>query len=329
MAIFKMPASVGYFYKNQQAQMTEIGEFGVNTSYAIPKTCFWQTDNLGFRNSSTSKGMDILFIGDSYVTGTSLDQPYTLSALTQTFSGKKAYQIAPAAFDDFKRMLELNLLSKPKTIVFTDCERQLPGLKEVSLDEKQGLSKRDLIKSVKKIVNENDGISNVLTYFDRVFKNAAFRSMKSKITGVKNLGIQSPINPAMFYTFGKDAVIPCTKPILDKTVTAILNYKRFCDMHGINFIFLPGPNKESLYYEDIPLSSQPRFLYTLDSALKKNGINCINTLDLLNREKPNGLLFQLDDGHWNSRATKIVAQKLVDEMLEWNMLPDKRIFISE
>ncbi len=106
---------------------------------------------------------------------------------------------------------------------------------------------------------------------------------------------------------------------LDKINTVIKNietYKHFCDSLEISFLFLPLPNKETVYYNEVPLSEQPGFLFKLDTELKKRNISTINSLKVFNlfRQKSNSLVYHLDDTHWNFNGINIIADEIVKEI---------------
>lgn len=315
MAIFKLPASVGYFYKRQHAQMIEQGEFAPYTPYAVKESHTWATDGLGYRNEAENFGSEIVFVGDSYTAGASLDQTETLSSITQQLSGKKTSQIAPASFNDFKQLLELGLVTKPRVLIFCVCERQIPGL-EIVNPGKTPRTLHTIGKQFKKIISQNDHVSTGLTYADRLFKNAAFRYIKSAIVPLQRMGIQSSIEPRIFFFAGKGAPIQYDSAILAHCTDVLFSYQQFCLSQGIRFVFLPGPNKESLYYEWVPLVKQPDFLHALHQQLQKKGIFSIDALELFTQNKQEGMLYCFDDSHWNGKATRLLISDMLTKMKE-------------
>ena len=78
---------------------------------------------------------------------------------------------------------------------------------------------------------------------------------------------------------GKDTVS-------NKEINALLSYKTFCDKNGIVFIFVPLPDKETVYYDQLPgMKKQNTFLKKLDTAIQKKGIASINALEIFNTSK--------------------------------------------
>ena len=110
---------------------------------------------------------------------------------------------------------------------------------------------------------------------------------------------------------GEKAEIKYNQNKIDSIVIAISSYNEFCKARNIEFVFLPCPNKESLYYDYAGLDKQPDFLHKLHIALKERGIKTINLLEKFNVEKNNQLLYHYDDTHWNSKTSHIVTQELI------------------
>ena len=109
---------------------------------------------------------------------------------------------------------------------------------------------------------------------------------------------------------------PHTEDDLITTVNAIKSYKKYCDALGIDFLVVPMPDKESVYYDLVPLPTQPDYLLRFDSMVKSAGINSINTLQVYNDylQKNSVLLYHLDDAHWNPNATEVVADEIVKKL---------------
>ena len=98
--------------------------------------------------------------------------------------------------------------------------------------------------------------------------------------------------------------------IINDIAETIAQYKNYCDSIGVKFIFLPLPNKETIYYNNVPLNEQPNYIVELNSILNKKGVTTVNTIKILNDEKDNLLLYHLDDTHWNSNGVNIVVNEL-------------------
>lgn len=99
---------------------------------------------------------------------------------------------------------------------------------------------------------------------------------------------------------------------IDNVSKTIISYKKYCDSISVDFIFLLLPNKETVYFDKVPLENQPDYIFKLNSILEANGVRTINTLSLFNnaRKNTNNYFYHVDDTHWNSTGVKLVADEL-------------------
>ena len=103
----------------------------------------------------------------------------------------------------------------------------------------------------------------------------------------------------------------CKKFNYDKIIESLKSYKYYCDSLGIVFVFLPCPDKESVYFEFVPFSKQSSTLLTLDSILCENNINTINSLAIFNKNKKKSLLYNYDDTHWSAAGVSLIAPEIL------------------
>ncbi|MCX6248486.1 MAG: hypothetical protein NTW10_12235 [Bacteroidetes bacterium] len=304
-------SSIGPFYPNQDISMTEEGDLGHNTRYAVKKRVRWRTDNLGFRNDAFISDPDILFLGDSFLVGTSLSQEETLANQVGSMPGAsgKVYEMN-VDFNKLPYLLKYGILKKPRLVIFVEAERNIPKLEKLAVQNntrgiRSNLSITDLRYGLlsRISVNAPGSVIDRLTRFYSV-KWLSARMTRKPDTLKKN----SPGNTSdMLFIQGLNSDIR-NKESLDKSLEAIRSYKEYCSSQGIGFLFVPMPNKESVYYDLVPYDHQPQFLFELDSLLKQSGISSINTLALYNGERMNGkMLYAFDDTHWTGAAVKLVA----------------------
>lgn len=302
LAKFDKNASVGPFYPNQTLEMAEKGDLAHSTNYAIIKNTIWRTDSLGFRNNEVPRQIDILFIGDSFVAGTSLSQDQTISSQVEQISGKKTYQMAPGTIESFTELLQLGLIPKPKVVILSVVERNIPLLKPIQ--EKPP-------ETWKKILAQNAFLGTTTMYIDRLSKNSAQKKLNALISEDRAVSHQSPVDPKFFFYEGFSAKIKYDDAKVNANTDTIAAYKAYFNRMDIDFVFLPMPNKESVYYEFVPYEKQPDFLYALDKSLVEKKIKTVNTLALYNKNKPTKLLYFPDDSHWTPEASKLTAEALV------------------
>jgi hypothetical protein len=291
-----------YFYPNQHVEMDEIGDLGFHTNKAIKKHVIWKTDSLGYRNDSIIHQPDILLIGDSFLAGSTLTQDSTLTSVLRNLTHGKynIYNIAPATFSSFISLLNHSIIKKPKVIILLEVERFL--YMKADTNENYLLNK---------ILNGEKSFAGLNEYLDR-FKKANsqkwFNALFKQRTGI---GFPSSIDNRMLFFEGKKSM-QHDSAIYVGSQRAISLYKEKCKNLGITFLFIPMPNKETVYWELVPYKKQPDLLFRIDTALQKANISTINTLALYNKEKGNGSwLYHFDDTHWNEKGVQLVAKEIV------------------
>lgn len=286
------------FYPNQTLQMNSEGDLCYYTNNAVKKNEFWITDKIGYRNNRFIEDPDVLLIGDSFLVGTSITQDSTLTnLLTLKFDNKlKLYNLAQATFSDFKVLYENQIFKTPKLIIYSIGENDLPGQIIINNNEK---------------LHKNTTVS---VWIDKATRLYSINYLTSRILNRKSSGVQSEINNKMFFLKGKNQTSNLDS--INNVIEVIETYKSFCDSLGINFLFLPLPNKETVYYDEVPLNKQPVYLSELDTGLKKRNISTINSLKVFNlyRQNNNSLVYHLDDTHWNSNGVNIIAEEIVQEI---------------
>ena len=100
---------------------------------------------------------------------------------------------------------------------------------------------------------------------------------------------------------------------INNIVKYIEQINLYCKEMNIDFIFFIVPNKETIYWDDIKLKTQPNSIVLISNKLKNLGVNNINTLELFNIYK-NKSLYMSDDTHWNNFAVQIVAEQLYEKI---------------
>ena len=288
------------FYPNSKTIMKATGDLCHHTNKAVTKNELWITDKLGFRNNEFIKAADILFIGDSFIAGSGLSQNEIISnkVKDKLKNNVKVYNMAPSSFLEFDYFLKNGFINKPKLIIFSIVERNIPT---------SFIKYRMENIFIKALSN-----CNLNVYLDKAFRFTSIKWLKARIHNSKGFGIPSKYNSNMFFVQGNQQ--KHKRSDLQTTILNILEYKKYCDSLGINFIFLPMPNKESVYYDLVPFDKQPNYLFQLDSLLHEKDIMTINTLKIYNnyRKTNKKLLYHLDDTHWNLNATEIISQEIVN-----------------
>jgi alginate O-acetyltransferase complex protein AlgJ len=303
VGFIKVPAKTS-MYPNISSSMDAVGDLCFHTKNQIIKHEVFLTDKLGFRNDEFIEEPDILFIGDSFIEGSSLSQDEIISnKVSKKLNGKKVYNMAVSDLSHFDRFLQLGIIKKPKMLIFSIVERDVPELLV--------LYRLDYIRFIKNAIKAVFSFCDINVYLDKALKHYSINWIQARINNSRGTGVQSKINPKMFFLNGPNQEY--NNKNLSTTLDILVSYKSYCDSLGIKFIFLPMPNKETVYFELVPFKQQPNYLLTLDSLLHKSNIQTINTLEVYNRYRKSNsnLLYHFDDTHWNSNATELISKEIV------------------
>jgi hypothetical protein len=289
-------------YPDSKVFMTAYGDLCHHTNKAIAKPEFWITDKIGFRNDEFIEEADILFIGDSFFAGASLSQDELISNKVRSRSDNKitVYNISPSApsFSLFAYFLKTGLIKKPKLVVYSVVERNVPT---------PIIRYNDIMFKIIKLFD----IGHFNVYVDKALKISSVRWLKARIQGSHGDGFPAKGDSTMYFYSG--ASQKHGKDDLIETAAIIESYKKYCDSFGIKFVFVPMPDKETVYYELVPFDRQPNYLFQLDSLLKGANISTINTLKIYNdyRRTHQSLLYHPDDTHWNGTATELISDEII------------------
>ena len=301
---------IGYFYPNMKIHMeNSVGDLCHHTKYAVLKNEYWITDEIGFRNDLFIKSPDIIIIGSSYIYGSGLSQKEIISnQLNEQLKNKySVYNMANCTMGEFDYYLRNGIIDKPKVIIYSNVEVSLPTPYK-SFELKENSFFKNVLKDI--------SYSGVNVIADRLTRLYSITWMRARINSYIGFGIQSPIDSKMFFSQGKDVSI-YSKDDINKSVEAIKSIKKYCDSLQIKLIYLPIPNKETVYYDLVPLKTQPKYLMQLDSILHTHNIQTINILGIFNdyRKHNSNLLYHYDDTHWNANGVKLVANEITTKIL--------------
>jgi hypothetical protein len=307
-----MPSKT-FWYPNTVSEMQAMGDLSHHTKKSILKTEFWKTDKLGFRNDAFVKEADILFIGDSFFVGTSLNQNemVTSKVKLKLDNSVKIYNMAPSSFSEFDRYYKKGVLKKPKLIIYSIVERGMPEAYIPYESQNKSVIKEGLTELLE--------FGNINMYLSKALKGNSVKWMIARIHGATGTGIPAGKNPDMYFYNGKAQ--KHTQSDLYTTAKNIISYKKYCDNNGIDFLFLSMPDKETVYFDLVPFDKQPDYLFKLNALLKASHVATINTLCIYNeyRKTNKALLYHLDDTHWNPLATEIISDTIVNRVKEMQL----------
>ncbi|MFC1677253.1 hypothetical protein ACFL3G_09350 [Planctomycetota bacterium] len=308
--------TTGKFYPNMNIKKEETGRFAHHTPYEVKKTVTWVTDKYGYRKQNTDKKIEVVIIGDSFIAGDGLDQHEMLSEKLEKRLGVGVYPVATANIKAFVNMPRF-CKDPPSIVVLEKLENTVHRLRKP--EEKPVKQK---INAVRQILCANPFIRFVDITQNRIFKAAMLNYSKARIRDWMEL---KKFDDSRLKTFAD-------KPFLidkiefteqqkianmDKILSRLKMYQDYFNKRNIRFIFMPIPNKETIYHKVAGLEKQPTFLDELALAAEDIGIEVLNVkgaYDNALQEKPNTILYIPDDSHWNGTATEITADLLAERI---------------
>jgi alginate O-acetyltransferase complex protein AlgJ len=301
-------SGLGYpFYPNHRLAMRSKGDLCSNSRYAVFKEEVWVTDELGYRNNKVLDSADVIVIGDSFIYGTAATQDSIFSSVMQSLSGDKikCYNLSPATLDEFILLTKGGFLNVPKVIIMSKVERDIP--RELGFFDGRTMHK----PSFTSVIMDKAGRFYSLKYLNaKIFtKNESF-------------GKQSSINPEMFFLTKK--VSRNQLKMVPEVVETITEFRDYCNSIGVEFIYLPAPNKETIYFREAGISEQPPYIEVLHKELSARNIACVNTVRLFNQYRSihSNMLYHYDDTHWNATGIRIAAQeclRVIDSLVGHKM----------
>jgi hypothetical protein len=88
---------------------------------------------------------------------------------------------------------------------------------------------------------------------------------------------------------------------------------KLSEIYNLEMVFLPVPNKFTLYYKSIrPDDQYDNFIPRLYSAMDEAGINYVNIYDEFMKQEE--LLYYGTDSHWNEKGVDITVSKLLEKL---------------
>ena len=291
-------------YENIATYKKSVGDLCHHTKNEVEKNIFWKTDKLGNRNNEFVEQADIMFFGDSFIEGCSLTQNEIISERVKSrMKGKvKVYNMATYSLNELESFIKMGIIKKPKVIVYSIVERYLPD-PIIPNRNPQEYKRKTMLNSFLEMGGLN-------MYIDRALKFYSVKWLKARIADSKGEGIPGVKDSKMYFLSGNTLASNNSYSI--QTSEIIKSYQTYFDSLGIKFIYMPMPNKETVYYDLVPFKQQHQDLLRLDSILHKSNILTINTLKIYNdyRKKSSKLLYNLDDTHWNSTATDLISKEI-------------------
>jgi alginate O-acetyltransferase complex protein AlgJ len=284
--------------------MEEEGELAPRTAFAQKRQVEWYTDSYGYRNRDTKN--DVLLIGDSNVTGAKLSQDETLAEVLERLLGRDVYSFAPATINRFlatDRFQE----NPPELVIVSSIERRIPELPAVG-DNGLGSRVRNLTGN---LISSSSFLTSLTVTADRISKLALYRRTLAELD--RAAGRREYISyHNEFFMEGEHANRAYPPEELDRIADVLEGYQQALQERGIRFVFLPIPNKETVYYQLLPGQPEATFLPQLLNRLNERGIEYVDVQPVFQElyQQKQVQLYPVDDAHWNEVAVQVAAQLL-------------------
>lgn len=141
----------------------------------------------------------------------------------------------------------------------------------------------------------------------------------SKEEVIKIVGLNIAKDESMVFNAQSDEYfVPVSDRDVKDVAAKIISYRDFFESKDIEFIFLPVPNKETIYYQKVRGGVYQDFLVRLITKLRENKVRVIDSFTALEKARenePKKLLYFPDDTHWNGIGVDIITDLLKDEIL--------------
>lgn len=310
--VFLLP---GPFYPNATLSMTEEGILGHHTKFAVKKKVSWETDRHGYRRRNENVDQyAIVAVGDSSVAGCGLTQDDMFTMRLEKKLNLKAYPLAPEGINVFlndQRFLD----APPEVVIFEAIECYMLDLPAVEVSARSWIVK----KSVKSFLEKNQPLLVLLDRFSKgiVYRYAAeaFRRLRCELLERTSVLWSGPraaqVKTARMLFLGSNSNPTPTR--IDNAVRTIKTYRDALKERGIRFIFLPIPDKETIYWEDASKKTRPDFLKKMVRRLKDEGIEVIDIEPIFESaaRQSEELLYDADDFHWNAKGVAVAVDATI------------------
>jgi len=305
----------GDFYPNQYLQIEEYGDLGVRTEYAIPKSVEYYTDAYGFRYQGTRDvEFDIVIVGDSFAYGTSLSQDETLASRLAMLTNTSVYPYAPASVERY--IQDTRFVDNPPDYVIVERVERFMDKGFCEDENPPPVLQTDTPSTPDYLIRLDIALRNPL------FAYSYFRGVLHDRQVIAN----EQTGMLFVHTALEETAID-----MSATIQELLNCQSWLESRGTQMIFMPVPDKGTIYFDDIPDAYRPDInqaqrrntLANLISEATEAGIITVDLLTVYEAAHENGiLLYHLDDTHWNANGVNIAVER-IQETLETLTITDE------
>jgi hypothetical protein len=312
----------GPFYPDTRVSKEEEGDLAHHTPYAVKRKVVWVTDAHGYRNEDSGRlPYEAVIVGESEIVGSGLTQDEVLSEVLERRMGIGVYPLAPGSMNSFLRRRRF-AEHPPRVLILARPERLITDLPRIRSERMRtsGSFRDRVLEARDRLKEQIEGtrwIQKLGVLLDRLYKGPMLHFLRANLrrglSASTGGSLKSAVTPhgLIFFLQGRQVEPDVPSSLFDATLRTIKSYHDLLQDRGIRFIFLPIPEKETLFYEYLDLE-RPRFLDRLNSKLEEMGIE---TIDL---QRPfeealhqrSILPYQADDTHWSAEGVRIAAELL-------------------
>lgn len=296
----------------------------------VRKTNHWVTDRYGYRKQEPyPRPIEIAVIGDSNVAGSGISQNELFTEVYENISGAGAYPIAVGGIESLF-IHPYFRMHKPKVVVVSFIERNLTKFAPYHTPlSDQGFRKfmRDLDFKTTNLLLSMPWALKAGVFIDRAFYKKTLAQFLKTHYLMPALDVEIRIKnrpePEIIFYQGDAANEPVPEELIESTARTFASYRDAVTKLGARFVFMPIPNKETIYYDQLPKKQKSVFLEQLTARLRERGVEVVDlTAPYFEyREKnPGSLLYDPEDVHWNAAGIRVAAAAL-QKHLEKDRIP--------
>lgn len=206
-----------------------------------------------------------MVIGDSDITGSGLTQRDMYSEQLDRQLGLKVYPLAPSDINVFLNSprFKNDLI---KIVILESIERKIAGLPEVRTNDVRAATSKGR-RGLNAFLQKNPRLTVLCDRFSKGIMNNYIKTTISRKEENVRLKIKSLCGALLKRPIKKEQTVILMdrngaftpEEEIDKIVNKIRMYKTALNKRGIRFIFFPLPNKETIYWNELPLKEKPIF----------------------------------------------------------------------
>lgn len=313
----------GPFYPNMNISMIEEGALAYRTTLAVKKDVTWATDRYGYRKANNPlREHSIMIVGDSNIAGSGLSQNELLSEVLERKLGVSVYPLSPERL----KILYVDSLfmeHPPDIVIFASVERGIHDPKVLSPLRTGEFQQPSSWSQLTAAIRLNDILQKIAIILDRIFKGNMLQYLRARINrmgpSVSQIG-KDPACPVLFLQ-GNNVTRNVPMEQIDQIGKKLKESSDVLAKKGIRFIFLPVPNKETIYFNCLG-TKRPFFLEQLSRRLRELNVEVVDTQAAFEEayQERSTMLYHADDDHWNAEGVKLAADLLEQQIRQGRSL---------